>query len=78
MHRLPQRPTGTATDLRAARTERLGLAELAAIGPHDHERRLSAIVRIAATVRAEDALRLAARRRADAIAAAEMAGASAT
>jgi len=78
MNQLLEHPPGAGTHPRHARTEALGLAELAAIGPHDHERRLSAIIRIAATIRAEDALRVATRRRAEAVAAAATAGALAT
>jgi len=39
----------------APRTELEGLAELAEIDPYDHEHCLAAIIRIAATIRAEDA-----------------------
>ena len=41
----------------APRTELEGLAELAEIGPDNHEQCLAAIIRIAATIRAEDAFR---------------------
>lgn len=42
---------------RVPSTELEGLAVLAEIGPYDQDRRLAAILRIAATIRAEDAFR---------------------